>query len=140
MTFKSMEKQIAKLEQRFHPAPQDPHNLYSETLDQATRDGLAPNERIVEDYYQDADGGTVISRERVTSDPSDTGKNIPHGRWDREKLYARFRHTYIGGITWEKKTRVVEGTQNLKVDEQIEANESLDSILGREEECDSPTP
>ena len=147
---KSIEKQIAKLEQGFN-RHQDPNLTFRESLGQAVHAGLAPNERIVEDYYQAADGITLITLERVTADPSDMGKDVPHGSWDHNKLYARFRHTPIRSICLrEKSERLAGGTQNpkvpatqsLKIEETkaLIGDESLDSILAREEECDSQTP
>jgi hypothetical protein len=137
---KSIEEQIAKLEQGFN-RHHDPHLKFCHRLGQAVYAGLAPNERIVPDYYQAADGVTLITLERVTADPSDMGKDVPHGSWDHNKLYARFRHTHITSICLrEKSERLTGGTQDPKVKEKLDTEESLDSILAREEECDIQTP
>src|ERR1700683_281838 len=54
---KNIEKQLAKLEKGFHPV-HDPKIIIPEPLSDADRKNVKPNERIVEDYYQNADGGT----------------------------------------------------------------------------------
>jgi hypothetical protein len=43
---------------------------------------LAPNERIVEDWYLDSDNGVRWTIERITTDPSDQGWNYrdPQGQ------------------------------------------------------------
>jgi hypothetical protein len=69
----NLEKQLAGLVERSSP-PHPKGIVWTERLVQAERDGLAPDERIVEDYYDDAEGETVIIRERITAEPTDKGK------------------------------------------------------------------
>jgi hypothetical protein len=139
-TLKSLEKQIAKLEQHFHPI-RDPNLILPLPVTDAVRNNLAPNERIVEDYYQDTGGETVMWEERVTTDPSDMGKDFPHGAWDRRRFDADYRRSHqVTHIVWERKTRAkTPATPNLKPKERIKAEESLDSVLAREEEYNSHT-
>src|ERR1700733_6675989 len=97
---KNIEKQLAKLEKGFHPV-HDPRIIISELLNDADRKNVKPNERIVEDYYQEPDGRTVIWKERITADPSDLGKDFPHGSWDRRELDAYYRRPHqITRIVW----------------------------------------
>jgi hypothetical protein len=71
------------------------------------RDALAQNERVVEDYYKNAAGETVIIAERISADPSDTAKDFPHGSWDPSYLYALNRNPpQYTGITWVTKRKV----------------------------------
>jgi hypothetical protein len=117
-SLKNMEKQIAKLEKGFHPV-HDPKIIVPEPLSDAARKKVKPNERIVEDYYQEPDGRTVIWKERITADPSDMGKDFPHGSWDRRILDAHYRRPgQITRIVCERKTRaVIPATQSLKIEE-----------------------
>jgi hypothetical protein len=130
---KTLEQQLVKLDQDFH-RNHDPNLMFDVGVSQDVRDDLAPNERVVEDHFQNADGETVITLGRVTANPSDMGKDFAHGSWDRDRLYARFRHTIINGISWERPQRVIPAIQMLKPEEPIVAPESLDSILASEEE------
>src|ERR1700735_4926867 len=134
---KNVEKQIAKLEKGFYPV-HDPNIIIPELLSDAARKNLKPNERIVEDYYQNADGGTVIWKERITADPSDMGKDFPHGCWDRRILDAIYRVPHqVTRTVWERKTRTVTPvTQSLRIEEikpPIDDG-SLERILAEEEE------
>jgi hypothetical protein len=90
-TPKAIEARIANLQHRFQP-PLDPDGRFEQRLGQAVHNSLAPNERVVEDCYQDIDGETVVTLERVTVNPTDLGKYFPDGSWDREKITRRFRH------------------------------------------------
>ena len=85
--YKKMDKQLAELERLFQPT--HPRGIvWTDFLGQAEHDGLAPDERIVEDYFDDSDGDTVIITERITDDASDEGKDFLHGTWDRKRLDA----------------------------------------------------
>jgi hypothetical protein len=105
--FKPLEKQFAEMGQ--YSSPPHPRGIvWMEPLDQAKHDGLAPHERIVEDYCDDADEETVIIAERITADPSDKGKDFAHGTWDRKYLDAINRHPpIIDSIIWRTKRRSV---------------------------------
>jgi hypothetical protein len=132
---KSLERRIAKLGQVFHR--RNPNILCYDPVEQTVRDGLAPNERIVKDFYQDADGRAVITLERVTANPSDMGKDVPHGSWDRDKLYARFRHSQIERIVWELPHREIPAIEKLELEKQTEPQEPLDSTLAGKGDGDS---
>lgn len=102
---KHLQKQLAELHQDFHP-PQPPGMVWTDALEQAERDGLAPDERIVEDYYLDAAGKEVIIKERISADPSDRAKDFPYGYWDPEYLDAFNRSYKITGIVWRTQRRM----------------------------------
>ena len=105
---KNLEKQLAGLVERSSP-PHPKGVVWTESLEQADRDVLAPGERIVEDYYDDADGETLIIKERITADPADKGKDFKHGSWDRKYLDALNRqHPTIDGVVWRTERRSLE--------------------------------
>ena len=136
-SLKNMEKQIAKLEKGFHPV-HDPNIIVPERLSDADRKNVKPNERIVEDYYQEPDGRTVIWKERITADPSDMGKDFPHGSWDRRIFDAHHRHPgQITRIVCERKTRAIakDKPQSVEIKEVAPIEiKSLFQILKEEEE------
>jgi|SRR5580700_4262168 hypothetical protein len=102
---KHLERQLAEMNQYLSP-PHPRGVLWMDVIDQNKREGLALDERIVEDYYEDADGEEVILVERITSDPSDKGKDFAHGSWDRRYLDAINRHPpIIDRIVVRKKRR-----------------------------------
>src|SRR5580700_4160726 len=103
--FKHLEKQMAKLHQGFHP-PHPPGMVWRDPLEHAEHDGLEPGERIVEDYHLDIAGKTVIIKERISADPSDTAKDFPYGSWDPEYLDAFNRSYAIRGIVWWTRRRM----------------------------------
>ena len=77
-----------------------------ERLGQEERDGLAAGQRVVEDYFDDADGETLIITERITVDDSDEGYDYPHGTWDRKRLDAIMRAPLrIDGVCWKEDRR-----------------------------------
>ena len=98
--YKKMDKQLAELDQVFRPAfPR--RAVCGEPLGQKERDGLAEGERIVEDYFDDADGETLIITERVTADDSDEGYDYPHGTWDPKRLDAIMRANFeLNRLVW----------------------------------------
>ena len=104
----NLEKQLAGLVERSSP-PHPKGIVWTERLVQAERDDLAPDERIVEDYYDDAEGETVIIRERITAEPTDKGKDFKHGSWDRRYLDAINRHPpLIDRIVWRTERQSLE--------------------------------
>ena len=105
---KNLEKQLAGLAGRSSP-PHPKGIMWTESIGQADRDGLAPGERIVKDYYDDADGEALIMRERITAEPTDKGKDFKHGSWDRKYLDAINRHPpLIDRIVWRTARRSLE--------------------------------
>ena len=97
------------MEQHFHPVV--PRGLIlSMRLEPAERNALKPNELIVEDQYEDAEGELVMTRERITADPSDIGICFPRRSWSRKDLreYSEGReHTPTQNIqlSWRKARR-----------------------------------
>jgi hypothetical protein len=103
--YKDFGKQVAALEAAYRP----PHygGLIWDYLEEAEGSVLGPNERIVEDYFQDAAGKTVIIAERISADPSDPAKDYPHGSWDPRYLDALNRNPpQYDGITWRTKRKM----------------------------------
>jgi hypothetical protein len=97
--FKYFQRQLDALELALNP-PDVRGLIWRLRLSQAP-DCLAPGKRIVEDYYTDTDGTSVIIAERITSDPSDKGKDYAHGSWDRKWLDSLNRHPHeVTGIVW----------------------------------------
>jgi hypothetical protein len=103
--YKKMDKQLAELDRVFRPAfPRGA--VYREPLGKAKRDGLAAGERIVEDYFDDADGETQIITERITAIDSDEGYDYPHGTWDATRLDAVMRASFgMDGLRWKTNRR-----------------------------------
>jgi hypothetical protein len=102
---KHLEKQLAGLAGRLSP-PHPKGMVWTDALDQAKHDGLVPGERIVEDYYLNAAGETVIIKERISADFSDTAKDLPHGSWDQKYLDDFNRNYEIRGIGWRTQRRL----------------------------------
>lgn len=99
-----MEKEVAAMKRRLYP--HSLRGLISISLTPAERDGMAPGERIVEDYCDDENGNELIMMERITDDPADKGKDYPHGTWDRE--YWEGFPPQIDGIVLRKKRRSIQ--------------------------------
>jgi hypothetical protein len=105
MNYKQMEKEVAAMMRSLNPPFR---GLFSACLTPAERDGMGPEERIVEDYYDDENGEEVIVAERITADPSDEGQDFPHGTWDRE--YWDANPPRIDRIVVRRKRRVLSGS------------------------------
>jgi hypothetical protein len=102
---KQMDKQLAELDRVFRPTC-PPGVQFREPLGKAKRDGLAAGERIVEDYFDGADGETVIRTERITAIDSDEGYDYPHGTWDTTRLDTIMRSSFrIAGLRWKTNRR-----------------------------------
>ena len=79
-------------------------------LEPAERAGLTPEQRIVQDHYEDAEKELVMIRERITSDPCDIGLCFPEGTWSRGAIRqyresARYPPTKI---IWKSARRLPE--------------------------------
>lgn len=112
-TLRQLERRIDKLAQRLCP-PVVRGLIWRIVLEPAVLAGLGPEQRIVEDQYEDAEGSLVMTWERVTSDPSDIGQCFPYRFWNSEALkeFAECnRHpTQDIEITW-KRERLPEVTR-----------------------------
>jgi len=100
---KNLERRLARLEQRLCP-PFNPRLVWVRSLDQAGSDGGAPTERIVEDYYDNAAGETVVIMKRIPSDPSDVGWRYRYCARTR-KILAEFEGLprIIERVCWKKR-------------------------------------
>jgi hypothetical protein len=101
--YQKMDRQLAELEQMFHP-PYPRGKVLRVFLGQEERDSLGPDDKIVEDHFEDAQGATVIRAQRIAADPSDGGKDYPHGCWNPKYLDANIRHPQqiTGIVYWTK--------------------------------------
>ncbi len=82
---RNLEWRIAQLES-CAVAQLIPGLAWIQPLDAELRNAMAPNERIVEDIYEDEEGHPLMISERITSDSSDLGWSYPHGAWDRSHV------------------------------------------------------
>jgi hypothetical protein len=81
MNYKQIEKKVTAMKRGLRPPPLDGPILLRLTA--GRRADMELGDRIVEDYYFDADGEVLISKERISADPSDQGNDFPDGTWDR---------------------------------------------------------
>ena len=111
-TLKNLTERLARLEQHFHPE-RDRRLILLMRLEPSEREGLKPNERIVEDQYEDGEGERVMTKQRITPDPSDIGLCFPKRHWSRRDLrdysegseYTRCHSTQPIQITWLRARR-----------------------------------
>jgi hypothetical protein len=76
---RDLARRLARLEACIGRGNRGPVKLcYVDPIDEARREALAANERIVEDWYDDRDG-VLWTRERITTDPNDEGQRCPPG-------------------------------------------------------------
>jgi hypothetical protein len=94
---KDLERRVTSLEQQMHP-PLGRGLSWLLPLDAAKRNGLTPGQRIVEDDYENDEGETLMSVERITSDPSDIGKRFLDGSWNRKAFEQYVRSQPMGDI------------------------------------------
>jgi hypothetical protein len=102
---KHLEKQLAELHQDFHP-PHPPGMVWTDALEQAERDGLAPGERIVEDYYLDAAGKEVIIKERISPIPPIRRRTFRMAPGILSIWTPSIAHIKLQGIVWRTQRRM----------------------------------
>jgi hypothetical protein len=81
----ALQLRIVRLEQIGSPA-WIPGLVWIETLDPTERNAMSPDDRIVEDFYLNEKGSSVMICERMTHDLSDVGREFADGSWDRSRL------------------------------------------------------
>ena len=95
-----LQRRIVRLEQIGSPA-WIPGLVWIETLDPTERNAMSPDDRIVEDFYLNEKGSSVMICERMTNELSDVGKNFPDGSWDRSRLPSTCGP--VKGVIWTRR-------------------------------------
>lgn len=76
---KTLSQRLLRLETHFQSTPRWPVMLWMMgQIERSRRKALAPNERIVQDWYRDF-YDIVWARERITTDPADGGQRCERG-------------------------------------------------------------
>jgi hypothetical protein len=109
LRIKDLERQLDRLEPMLLFPPELPPNvLWMPRFKK--RGGLGRGERLVEDQYEDAKGDSVLTMERVTAEPSDSGKRFPFKFWSRQarklfrdlEKYARHHPVKVERVRWRE--------------------------------------
>jgi len=75
---RGLERRLARLEQRLGPIDLPGFVVVVKATYRKQRDSLAPDERIVHDWFR-RDNGYVLARERSTANPDDEGQRCEPG-------------------------------------------------------------
>jgi hypothetical protein len=87
---KELEKRVVEMEKLAVAADR---LIWFFRLPPEERAGLKPGQRIVEEDYENRDGKTVKTVERITDDPSDGGKCHPYWSWNYKAFERDYRIT-----------------------------------------------
>jgi hypothetical protein len=106
---RSFIKRISKLE-ALYATSKLPRSPLVMLVERNQKGGLAPGERVVEDWFRDC-GSIVWGRERVATETEDVGRRCPPGGYLLDVLQHFHEH-----CPWRKRTGVCQMCQGTPVE------------------------